>query len=558
MSLLEKKLLEKAVVDDATFRKASIITKKYGGTLMLNLVRINAIIEDDLLSFITEKFSIESVTMERLSEVKISILNIIPSELAKRFRLIPFGTNQQEVKLVMSDPTDRKIIDEVAYITGRKVQVFAALESVISWALLKYYGVLTESGSELVDTESASDARGGQESEEIPIPLVTRKKKDEAGPRTQKKGGEGKGREEAEKAPPAEEKEVPEMGGWDAPFELSRTSTIEIDFVPGKKEEAGQEKRYRRKTPTKVAIPAPGEEATRQAVEAEAQEKPVVLEHAVEEEAPKAGARAEPESPKAAPESPKAAPAAPKKDKPKEPVQDRDSSVSIAPVFIIGSTSTVAETIKQEMAAPKKVPSVPIKRRPSPVARQRTLPPGVMKGVSPRSIDPSRVDRWAAFMNTLTDTEKIIERTLSFLDTVFGPAIFMRRKKDILEPYRFSLSIPKSMHPKLVRLAARKPAFEQIWECLESGSFSLAQVSSSGEYKGILEINVDAGWEDRSLVLIIPVIIGGVQAGVLVAVPAREWEVSQELQDIFKVIEQTLSGVFEKIIRERKKGGHGK
>lgn len=555
MSLLEKKLLEKAVVDDATFRKASIITKKYGGTLMLNLVRINAIVEDDLLDFITEKFSIESVSMDRLSEVKISILNIIPSELAKRFRLIPFGTNQQEVKLVMSDPTDKKIIDEVAYITGRRVQVFAALESVISWALLKYYGVLTESGSELVDTESASGDKGDHESEEIPIPLVTRKKKDEAGPETRRKGGDGAGREEAAKAPPPEEKEVPEMGGWEAPFELSRTSTIEIDFVPGKKEEPGQEKRYRRKTPTKVAIPAPGGEATREAADAQEQEKPVMLEHAVEEKAPKAGPEA---GVRAEPESPKAAPAAPKKAEEKEPVQDRDSSVSIAPVFIIGSTSTVAETIKQEQAAPKKVQAVPIKRRPSPVARQRTLPPGVVKGVSPRSIDPSRVDRWAAFMNTLTDTEKIIERTLSFLDTVFGPAIFMRRKKDILEPYRFSLSIPKSMHPKLNRLAARKPAFQQIWQCLENGSFSLAQVSSSGEYKGLLEINVDAGWEDRSLILVIPVIIGGVQAGVLVAVPAREWEDSQELQDIFKVIEQTLSGVFEKIIRERKKGGHGK
>jgi hypothetical protein len=368
------------------------------------------------------------------------------------------------------------------------------------------------------------------------------------------------------------------MGGWDAPFELSRTSTVEIDFFPDKKADGGEEKRYKRKTPTKIAIPAPGEEAVEEGRQEQDDEKPVMLEHAVvEEPVPKAGPRAEPKAgpkaePKAGPKAePKAGPKAepqlgPKKaEKPAPaqgkalpPMQDRDSSVSIAPVFIIGSSSTVAETIGQEMPVPKKAPSVPIKRRPSPAARQQTLPPGVVKGVAARTIDRSRVDRWAAFMNTLTDTEKIIERTLSFLDTVFGPAIFMRRKKDVLEPYRFSLSIPKSMHSKLTRLAARRPEFEQVWECLEKGGFSLVQVSSSGEYKGILEINVDAGWEDRSLILIIPVVIGGVQAGVLLAVPAREWEDSPELQEIFKVIEETLSDVFEKIIRERKKGGHGK
>jgi len=43
----------------------------------------------------------------------------------------------------------------------------------------------------------------------------------------------GKGAVEASPEPKPE----PEMGGWDAPFELSRTSTVEIDFFPEGKAE---------------------------------------------------------------------------------------------------------------------------------------------------------------------------------------------------------------------------------------------------------------------------------------------------------------------------------
>jgi hypothetical protein len=521
MSLLEKKLLEKGVITDFIYRKAAFISRKYGGTIPLNLVRINAIVEDDLLDFVTSTLSIPSVGMERLSEITLSILNIVPTELAKRFRLIPFGTTQDVVKVIMSDPTDEKIIEEVAFITGRTVQVYCALESVISWALLKYYGVITESGNELSDItrpESVGEEREREEGE-IPIPLVTRKKSDTR-PEADAKTG----------APPAAEgagERMSEMGDWEAPFELSRTSTVDIDFPVPPEKELSAPKRYKRKTPTKLAIPRP--------------------------DTPEVTAEQFPGAP-AAPAEEK--PAAVKADDDGEPSrQDRDSSVSISPVYIIGSTSTVAETIRSPFPdAP------PVKRRPSPV-KQQTVPPSPSAqpaGQVSRAIDRSRVDRWAAFIATLSDTEKIIERTLSFLDTVFGPTIFLRKKKDILEPYRFSLSIPVTQQDKLKAYPIGRQGFDELWACLDRGHFSLVEIPSRREYKPIVAVNVDAGWEDKTLVLMIPIVLGGMQMGVLLAVPAREWGDSPQLQENFSVIEATLSRVFSKLIMERKKGGHGK
>ena len=520
MSLLEKKLLEKGVITDFIYRKAAFISRKYGGTIPLNLVRINAIVEDDLLDFITSSLTVQSVGMERLSEITLSILNIVPTELAKRFRLIPFGTTQDVVKVIMSDPTDEKIIEEVAFITGRTVQVYCALESVISWALLKYYGVITESGNELNEITRPEIEGMEPEDGDFPIPLVTRKKSDSR-PGAEAKTG----------APPAAEgagERMSEMGDWEAPFELSRTSTVNIDFpVPPQEKELAAPRRYKRKTPTKIAIPRPDADEVAAA-------QPHAAPAAPAEEKPAAAKTIDDEVPSR---------------------QDRDSSVSIAPIYFIGSTSTVAETIRSPYPdAP------PVKRRPSPI-KQQTIPPSPSAqpaGHASRAIDRSRVDRWAAFIATLSDTEKIIERTLSFLDTVFGPTIFLRKKKDILEPYRFSLSIPVTQQDKLKAYPIGRQGFDELWDCLDRGHFSLVEIPSRREYKPIVAINVDAGWEEKTLVLMIPIVLGGMQMGVLLAVPAREWGDTPQLQENFGVIEATLSRVFSKLIMERKKGGHGK
>lgn len=548
MSLLEKKLLEKSVIDDAIYRKANVIFRKYGGTFPLNLVRMNAIGEDDLLEFIQTNFSISLVTQERLENISISIMNLVPAELAKRFRLIPFGVTQTEVRVAMSDPTEDKIITEIAFITGRSVQAFTAAESVISWALLKYYGVITESGSELESITAPDIPAAGTEAEEIPIPLVTRKKEKQVFPSSSAAAEETNDGEADTKSGGGEV--ITEMGGWESPFELSRTSTIDIEIPAGQAlKESSQ--RHKRKTPTKLALPAPdapGEPPVEKAEEHQEQKEPpgekfpVILHDEIMEAAPKT----EPEK------------EAKEENQAHDAVQDRDSSVSIAPTHIIGSTSTVAETIGRKESKIPVRKRVPTPAQAPPQIKKTTLPPPpTTKGAPTKTIDRSRVDRWSAFISTLTDTEKIIERTLSFLDTVFGPTVFLWKKKDVLEPYRFSLSIPKSTYGKLKKIVVQPTGFTEIWKCLEKGNFSLIKVSARKEYKSIVDINVDASWVDETLIVIIPVVIGKVKAGVLISVPTREWEDTPELQEIFSVIANTISKVFEKIIMERKKGSHG-
>ena len=573
MSLLDKRLLDSSIVTDVMYRKASAVTKKHGGTLPLNFVRINVIVEDDLLSFIKQNFNIPSVEQKDIANIRMGIINMIPPEMAERFRILPFDFSGKEIKVVMSDPTDQKIFDEIAFIVQRKVSVFAALESVISWALLKYYGVITDSGSELTESISYAPAPPeGDEEADMPIPLVTRIRPSSVPPPSEAVNVPEKSRPAGEA--PAQQ-HPPEMGNWEAPFDLSRKpSPPEARATEAKaaeKEQSAQQpadKRFKRKTPTKVAIPVPQEaveidfettqkdDAAARTAETQAidmDDSPIVLQEEVPDEPepkyitlPPAGAEAPPETGAAKKEAEK-----------KEQV--RRSAVSISSVRIIGKASQVAETISPILMTASTGPPA-IEASEAEGGGLTTYPPPKPSSGAPsyKTIDRNRVDRWVRFVGTLRDTEKVIERALAFLDAVLGPTVFLRKKKDTLTPYRFSLSVPKMLHEKLKDTVVGRNDFPEVWQCLGDRKFLLARISKNEVSQTIIDINSDARMEAKPMVLVVPIVIVNAQVGAVISVPTGSWENTPDMQETLALIESTLSKAFETIILESKKGSHGR
>ncbi|MFH1436107.1 MAG: hypothetical protein ABIJ56_10360 [Pseudomonadota bacterium] len=589
MSLLDKRLLDSSIITDVTYRNANAVTKKHGGTLPLNFVRINAIVEDDLLNFIKQNFKVPSVDQKDIANIRMGIINMVPPEMAERFRVLPFDFSGKEIKVVMSDPMDEKIIEEIAFIVQRKVAVHAALESVISWALLKYYGVITESGSELTETISYAPAPRGDDAEaDMPIPLVTRKRPSSIPPPPEAVYVPEKSRP-AEEAPAG--RHPPEMGDWGAPFDLSRKSSPPeagaTEAKAAEKEESGEEpagKRFRRKTPTKVAIPVPQEaveidfgeskkdETAARREEAQAidmDDSPIVLQEEVTAEPepkyvtlPPAGTEAPPPGKDAATLEASEEKTGEKEENGavlKKQEAERRAAVSITPVRIIGKSSHVAETISPIFVT---APARPVRAEaPGTEGEELTTypPPRPSTGApSYKAIDRNRVDRWVRFIGTLRDTEKVIDRTLAFLDAVLGPTVFLRKKKDSLTPYRFSLSVPKTMHEKLESTSVGRGDFPEVWQCLDDRKFLLARNMKNDVSQVIVDINSDARMEARPMILIVPIVIVNAQVGAVISVPTGNWENTPDVQDTLALIESTLAKAFETIILEKKKGSHGR
>jgi len=221
------------------------------------------------------------------------------------------------------------------------------------------------------------------------------------------------------------------------------------------------------------------------------------------------------------------------------------SYISITPIYFIGTTSTVAETITTKAPEP---PPPPEAAPPAPPVKTTYPPP-----TPNRTIDAVRIEKWAAFIGTLETTDEIIDRTLTFFDSVFGPALFLRKRKDALAPYRFSPSISAPLQEKMGGLALKPPRPVDLWECFEKGSICMFNVPSVEHYREIVEINADAGWEEHPQLLIIPVTIASSRAGVLISVPTRQWINTPELNGVFETIASTLSQALTRIIMEKKR-----
>ena len=139
--------------------------------------------EDELAAAFAEKYNIEHIN--NLKDYKISqeVIALIPFKLCQRYSLIPLVKMDKTLVVVFSDPSDMHIKDNIAVITGCRIQPVVASQSDIRVALNKYYDSQSEwnnlfykvdkstdleedalgSAENIVDLELASGDKGKQE-----------------------------------------------------------------------------------------------------------------------------------------------------------------------------------------------------------------------------------------------------------------------------------------------------------------------------------------------------------------------------------------------------------
>ena len=113
----------------------------FGIKLGSSLVEMGAISDEQLCSFLSRKLDVPAVPPRALGAVPLEVLSLVPSDLAKKYRVIPVKVDGKRLALAMADPTDFKAIDEVAFVTGHVVRPHIAPDFRITAALSKYYQI---------------------------------------------------------------------------------------------------------------------------------------------------------------------------------------------------------------------------------------------------------------------------------------------------------------------------------------------------------------------------------------------------------------------------------
>lgn len=113
----------------------------FGIKLGSSLVELGFITDEQLCALLSRKLGVPPVSPRALSYVSPEVLALVPAELAKKYRLIPIKVEGKKLALAMTDPTDFKAIDEVAFVSGCVVRPHIAPDVRITAALSKFYQV---------------------------------------------------------------------------------------------------------------------------------------------------------------------------------------------------------------------------------------------------------------------------------------------------------------------------------------------------------------------------------------------------------------------------------
>ncbi len=135
-------LVRDDLVSEAQLARALEVQNFAGGRIGTLLMERGALGEDDLGRTLAQQQSCAYIPWSAFSEIPPDTIAVLPSRFALKHCAVPYERGEGYVKMVLRDPNDLRILDELVFVTGRKVFVSVAPEVRIYQALEKYYGKL--------------------------------------------------------------------------------------------------------------------------------------------------------------------------------------------------------------------------------------------------------------------------------------------------------------------------------------------------------------------------------------------------------------------------------
>jgi MshEN domain len=121
--------------------RALALQRRKGGRLGSNLLEIGAVSEDQLLSVLAEQSGLPKSTAEDLEQISGEARDLVPPDLVRRRRAVPFRLQDGVLDVTVEDTRDLSILDEIAFAAGKRVRLYVSPEVRIHEILESAYGV---------------------------------------------------------------------------------------------------------------------------------------------------------------------------------------------------------------------------------------------------------------------------------------------------------------------------------------------------------------------------------------------------------------------------------
>ena len=147
---LGKLLLRQKLVAPAELARALSEQEQSGGRLGAILVRRGSVPEDELVRVLAAQLKLP-VARIRGKTVKAEVLELVPAQLAEKYRCLPLFRRREEggsvLVLALEDPSDRAALDELAFQLGERLQPVLIRPTELEDAIQRHYYAETLSPS---------------------------------------------------------------------------------------------------------------------------------------------------------------------------------------------------------------------------------------------------------------------------------------------------------------------------------------------------------------------------------------------------------------------------
>jgi type IV pilus assembly protein PilB len=160
---LGEMLLKAGLITQPQLQEALEAQKKSGGKLGFNLVKLGFVKEDDITQLLSDQYGVPSINLRHF-EIDETVINLIPSEVAQKYLVLPVNRTGATLTIAMADPTNVFAMDDIKFMTGYNVEPVVASEIAIREAIEKYYG-----SSHALELKKVMDEMAEQDTEALEL-----------------------------------------------------------------------------------------------------------------------------------------------------------------------------------------------------------------------------------------------------------------------------------------------------------------------------------------------------------------------------------------------------
>ena len=158
-------LQERGLIDDMQVEEVSQEQARSGKPMVQVLQDLGVLDLNTLLEVMADHLHTEVVEI-RDAEITPEVLQTVPATNARALQCLPVGVFGSTVRIAMADPLNPGAVDELAYMTGKEVQIVVADPAQIEKAINKHYGQEMESVGDILK-ELGADADIAREVAEV-------------------------------------------------------------------------------------------------------------------------------------------------------------------------------------------------------------------------------------------------------------------------------------------------------------------------------------------------------------------------------------------------------